>query len=460
MKSRNFSRRRVLRGLGVSVALPLLDVMAVFSADAQTAGKTSVAAVNRLAYLYFPNGIPRGIWYPEETASDGRLLKLNAWMSPLEPFKEDILIPSNVWTPEGNGHVHGPPTWLTGKDYDPRAVNAGGVSADQVVARHLREKTLLPSLELSLQGEGYFSNSLPRNAISWSAPDRPMAREIEPRAVFDRMFNSSSAITAHRSVMDVVLAEARSLNSYVSGADRLRLDEYFESIRALERRIEFAERRSTEMRDDGALNGTLDTFTTPAIPAPGVPDDHESYIRLMLDLMIVAFQSDATRVCTFMLDHGQSNRYFNFIPDVRGTWHALSHYKNASGMTEDDDGSTSWESVEQKRAMYAEIVRWHHRQIAYLLDRMKNIQEPNGGSLLDNSMIVYGAALGDGNEHDASHLPIVLAGGGCGTIKPGRYLEHEAQIDFAGIHIALMQRMGVAIDSFGTASTPYEGLDG
>jgi len=183
MKSSNFSRRRVLRGLGVTVALPLLDVMAVFSANAQTAGKTSVAAINRLAYLYLPNGIPRGIWYPEETAADGRLLKLNAWMSPLEPFKEDILIPGNVWTPEGNGHVHGPPTWLTGKDYDPRAVNA-------------------------------------------------------------------------------------------------------------------------------------------------------------------------------------------------------------------------------------------------------------------------------------SHLPIVLAGGGCGTIKSGRYLEHEAQTDFAGIHIALMQRMGVAIDSFGTASTPYEGLEG
>ncbi|MCZ6640890.1 MAG: DUF1552 domain-containing protein, partial [Gammaproteobacteria bacterium] len=118
MKSRHFSRRTILRGLGATVALPLLDVMPAYAAAAQTAGKPS-AAINRLAYLYFPNGIPRGIWYPEETAADGRLLKLNEWMSPLEPFKEDILIPSNVWTPEGNGHVHGPPTWLTGKDYDP-----------------------------------------------------------------------------------------------------------------------------------------------------------------------------------------------------------------------------------------------------------------------------------------------------------------------------------------------------
>ncbi len=451
MKSHLLSRRKVLRGLGAVVALPLLDVMPGFAAGA--AGKIP-ADTNRLAYIYFPNGIPLGIWYPQETSSDGRLLKLNEWMSPLEPFKEDILIPSNIWTPEGNGHVNGPPTWLTGKDYDSRAVNAGGVSADQVVARHLREGTLLPSLELSLQGEGYFSNSLPRNAISWSAPDRPMAREIEPRTVFDRMFNTTSGSTSHRSVMDVVLAEAKSLNGYISSADRLRLDEYFESIRALERRIEFAERRSSEMRDDKALNDTL------ATPMPGVPADHESYLRLMFDLMIVAFQSNATRVCTFMLDHGQSNRYFNFIPEVRGTWHALSHYKNASGMTEDDDGSTSWESVEEKRAMYAEVVRWHHSQVAYLLDRMKSIQEPDGGTLLDNSMIVYGGSLGDGNEHGAVHLPTLLAGRGGGTIKTGRFVEHAEPTDLAGIHLALMQRMGVPVDTFGTAKTPYQGLTG
>ena len=206
------------------------------------------------------------------------------------------------------------------------------------------------------------------------------------------------------------------------------------------------------MRDDGELSDTLTT------PTPGIPDDHESYIRLMLDLMVVAFQSDATRVVTFMLDHGQSNRYFNFIPEVRGTWHALSHYQNASGMTEDDDGSTSWESVEQKRAMYAEVVRWHHSQLAYLLGRMKSIREPNGGTLLDNSMIVYGATIGDGNEHDAAHLPTLLAGRGGGTIKSGRFIDHDQPIDLASIHLSLAQRMGVDVDSFGTADAPFQGL--
>ena len=159
-----------------------------------------------------------------------------------------------------------------------------------------------------------------------------------------------------------------------------------------------------------------------------------------------------------MLDHGQSNRYFNFIPEVEGTWHALSHYQNASGMTEDDDGATSWESVAQKRDMYAEVVRWHHTQVAYLLDRMKNIQEPDGNSLLYNSMILFGGGIGDGNEHDASHLPTLLAGRGGGTINPGRFIEHSEQTDLGSIHVALMQRMGVPIERLGTAQTAYTRL--
>ena len=456
MPSRRLSRRTVLRGLGATVALPLLDVMpATASGFGAAPSKPGAAAsANRLAYLYFPNGIPRGTWYPEETGPGGRLVKLNEWMRPLEPFREHLVIPTNIWTPRGNGHVGGPPTWLTGGDYDRLAVNAGGVSADQVAARHLRDETMLPSLELSVQGEGFFSNSLPRNAISWSAPDRPMSREIEPRAVFDRMFRPPSGGATDRSVMDAVLADARALGSYVSAADRYRLDEYFESIRALERRIEFAERRSAEVRDDGALTDTLTT------PTPGIPAEHESYMRLMMDLMVAAFQSDATRVCTFMLDHGQSNRYFNFIEGVRGTWHALSHYKNASGKTEDDDGVTSWDSVEQKRAMYAEVIRWHHRQVAYLLERLSSVREPNGGTLLDNSAIVYGATLGDGNEHDAQHLPTLLAGGGGGTIATGRLLEHAEPTDLARIHVSLLQGMGVPIETFGTADGPLEGLAG
>ena len=252
--------------------------------------------------------------------------------------------------------------------------------------------------------------------------------------------------------MEAVLDEARDLARTIGSADRQRLDEYFESIRALERRIEFAERRTSEVSHDGALTNTLEA------PVAGIPDDHEAYVRLMLDLVVAAFQSDATRVITFMLDHGQSNRYFNFIPGVRGTWHALSHYKNASGMTEDDDGTTSWESVDEKRAMYAEVVRWHHRQMAYLLGRLHSIIEPNGATLLDNSMLVMGSAIGDGNEHDATHLPILIARRGAGRLAPGRQIEHEEPTDFARIHLALMHRMGVPAERFGDATEPLDSI--
>ena len=455
MTTRRISRRTVLRGLGATMALPLLDIMRPVSAfgGGTPAAPGAAASARRLAYLYFPNGIARGTWHPAETGPDGRLLKLNEWMRPFEPFKDELIIPRNVWTPLGNGHVGGTPTWLTGFDYDRQAVSAGGVSADQIAGRHVGQETLLPSLELSTKGEGFFSNSLSRNSISWSAPDRPLPREVEPRAVFDRIFRPPSGGASNRSVMDAVLEDAKALRRTATTTDQVRLDEYFESIRALERRIEFSERRSTEMGRDKALTDTL------MAPEPGIPSDHGEYVRLMMDLMVAAFQSDATRVVTFMLDHGQSNRYFNFMPGVKGTWHALSHYKNASGKTEDDDGVTSWSSPEEKQRMYSEVIRWHHHQVAYLLGRLKAIEEPDGRTLLDNSMIVYGAILGDGNAHDPDDLPTLLAGRGGGTIGSGRALEFAEPTDLANLHLSLLQRMGVPIDRFGNSTTPMHEID-
>ena len=455
MTTRRISRRTVLRGLGATMALPLLDIMravSAFGGNAQAA-PGAPASARRLAYLYFPNGIARGSWHPPETGPGGRLRKLNEWMSPLESFKDELIIPHNVWTPLGNGHVGGTPTWLTGFDYDRQSVSAGGVSADQIAGRHVGRETLLPSLELSTKGEGFFSNSLSRNSISWSAPDRPLPREVEPRAVFDRIFRPPSGGASNRSVMDAVLEDAKALRRTASRTDQVRLDEYFESIRALERRIEFSERRSNEMGKEKALTDSLQA------PEPGIPSDHHEYVRLMMDLMVAAFQSDATRVVTFMLDHGQSNRYFNFIPNVQGTWHALSHYKNASGKTEDDDGVTSWSSPEEKQRMYSEVIRWHHGQVAYLLGRLKAIREPDGRTLLDNSMIVYGAILGDGNEHDPDDLPTLLAGRGGGTIGSGRALDFAEPTDLANLHLSLLQRMGVRIDRFGNSSTPMHEID-
>ena len=446
--SRRITRRTMLRSLGAMVALPALDV----GRSRPLHSKESSTAPKRVAYFYFPNGIPRGIWHPREVASDGTLEQLNEWMSPLEAFKSELVIPTNVWTPKGNGHGAGTATWLTGHGYDGRTVHAGGISVDQLIAETTGTQTLLPSLELSTKGEGFFSNSLPRNTLSWTRTGIPMTREVEPRAVFDRMFRPPSGGASNQSVMDLVLADAKSLRRQVSKADQHRLDEYFESIRALEKRIEFSERQTERLKQDRALTETLRR------PASGIPSDHGEYVRLMMDMIVLAFWSDATRVASFMLDHGQSNRYFNFIPGVKGTWHALSHYGNASGATEDDDGTTSWTSVESKRDMYAEVVRWHHHQFAYLLNRLKSIQEPQGGSLLDNSMLLYGSSLGDGDAHDDEDLPTLIAGGGGGVIKTGRQIRSEKPLDLSTLHLSFMEGMGVHQEQFGTAHNTVSDL--
>ena len=446
------SRRTLLRGIGAAVALPALDVM--MPNTARAVAEADAALPRRMAYLFFPNGVPTGTWFPPKVTDDGALVGLNEWMSPLQPFRDDIVIPTNIWTPMGTGHVEGPVAWLTEGGYDERRVSASGISVDQLAAKHIGDKTLLPSLELSVKGEGFFSNDLPRNAVSWNEKGMPLVREIEPRVVFDRMFSRTSGGLSTQTVMDSVLADARSLQKYLSAADRKRLDQYFESVNALEKRIHFAERHTTQIARDKALTDTL------TVPAPGIPSNHESYIRLMFDLIVLAFQTDATRVCTFMLDHEQSNRYLDFIGNVKGTWHALSHYQNATGMTEDDDGKTSWESVEQKRAMYAEVNRWHHRQFAYLLGRMKSIQEPDGRTLLDNSMLVYGSSLGDGHDHGKNHLPTVIAGRAGNTIKTGRQIEFKKPQDLASVHLAFLHRMGVQVESFGLAKGPMEELAG
>jgi hypothetical protein len=440
----------MLRSLGATIALPALDVMSPISLQAANAKNRT----NRVAYFYFPNGIPRGIWHPSKISEKGSLQQLNEWMSPLEPFKSDLIIPSNVWTPKGNGHGAGTATWLTGQGYDDREVSAGGISVDQLAAEKMGNRTMLPSLELSTKGEGYFSNSLPRNTISWSGTGIPLTREIEPRAVFDRMFRPPSGGATNRSVMDLVLADARSLRNQVSQADQHRLDEYFESIRALEKRIEFAEIQTERMKKDRVLTESL------IRPTAGIPSDHQEYVRLMMDMIVLAFWSDATRVISFMLDHGQSNRYFNFINGVQGTWHALSHYGNASGKTEDDDGSTTWDSVETKRDMYAEVVRWHHTQFAYLLGKLKSTEEAQGGTLLDNSMLLLGSSLGDGDAHDERDLPTLIAGSGAGTLKTGRHLKFDRQTDLSKIHLAFLERLNVPVEEFGTATNVLTELGG
>ncbi|MEM8913359.1 MAG: DUF1552 domain-containing protein, partial [Planctomycetota bacterium] len=443
MKRPTLSRRTMLRGSAVAIGLPLLDVMP--SAAADDATPTSKAV--RAAYLYIPNGVADGAWEADQVDASGRIQALNPWMSPLESLKEQLLIPRNVWTPRGNGHGAGTATWLTGGNYDDRNIRAGGLSADQIAARAVGDATLLPSLELSLQGEGYFSNSLVRNSISWSETG-PVPRDVEPRVIFDRMFRRSTQAAAQASILDEVLDDARSMHRRGSVDDRRKIDEYLQAIRAIERRIAFSDRQAARAKRNRDLDQQLHR------PPTEIPPDHGDYMRTMFDMLVLAFWSDATRVATFMLDHGQSNRYFNFIDGVQGTWHALSHWKDASGKTDDDDGTTSWESPSAKREQYNRVSRWHHAQVAYFLKRLHSIREPDGTTLLDNSMILYGSNLADGHEHGERNLPLLLAGGGGGTIRTGRQLKFHRDTSMSDLHLAMLQRIAPGIHRFAESRAP------
>ena len=446
-KSWQLSRRTLLRALGAAVSLPCLEAMQPLSAKATGAKKPAL----RAAYVYFPNGVAKGTWAPEKVGRDGRLKRLSPWMKDLEPFKEDILIGHNMWTPRGNGHGAGTATWLTGGSYDEAQVDAGGASVDQLIAKVTGKHTMLPSVDLSIQGEGYFSNSLPRNAISWLRPDHPVTRDSHPRMVYDRMFRMAEDGFVNQGVVDLVYDQAKGLKRRLGWQDQRKIDEYLEALRGVEKRMEFAEKQSRI-----SPTGRNKPFMVHR-PSPDIPSDHETYLRTMMDLMVLGFWSGATRVGSLMLDHGQSNRYFDFMDGVRGTWHALSHYKDTSGKTEDDDGIHSWSSVSEKREMYSRVVRWHHRQLAYMLGKMKAIDEGHG-SLLDNTMLLYGSSLGDGHSHGEENLPILIAGGGGGTLRPGRYLKYRKNYSLSHYHLATMQRMGLMTETFAEADSPMSGL--
>jgi hypothetical protein len=441
----HISRRTMLRGLGAVVSLPMLDVMSGLSSRA--AENDSPTA--RLAYLYIPNGVAEGGWQPKKVDERGQLVELNPWMSSLAPFQKDLTIFRNMWTPRGNGHIAGTATWLTGGSFDHEKLDSGGASVDQIAAKHFQSKTLLPSLELSTRGEGIFTTSLPRNSLSWVDPVTPAPRDIEPRVVFDRMFRAGDSGLSNRSVIDLVLEDARRLKRRVSNRDQAKIDEYLDSVRAIERRIAFAERQQARANQTPGLQKAL------VRPEPGVPEDHGQYMKTMMDMIVLAFWADATRVCTFMMDHGQSNRYFNFIDGVRGTWHALSHWKDISGKTEDDDGKTSWSSRDEKRDMYNRVTRWHTEQVAYLLQRLSEIKEPNG-RLIDNSMIVYGSSLSDGHEHSAKNLPLLMAGGAAHSIKPGRQLDSSRELSMSDLHLAMLNRLGVPQKGFAESQSQLE----
>lgn len=467
--SRTITRRTMLRGAGVLMGLPLLDAMRGASAVARMAESAGGVGTSghpvRMACLFFPNGCNAKAWTPEGT---GRDYVLSKTLQPLEALKDEVLVLTNLSnqaTNTGDGHYAKDAAWLTGTTIHRTtgsALNAKGTSIDQIAAKRVGHFTPLPSLELGVEpvttgvdtNVGY--TRLYGSHISWSTPTTPVAKEINPKLAFDRLFRPESANRTgaeaedDRSVLDLVGEDARALRARVGQDDRRRLDEYLDSVRAVEARIahEAAGRRALMLDDPAAraaiaeLGGRIDAYNSDPGRFRERRMDHTPHCRLMLDLMVLAFQTDSTRIATFMFGNAVSNKNFAFLDGVKGSHHEMSHHENDEG----------------KLDQYERITRWHVEQYAYMLDRLRSIREGEG-TLLDNSMILFGSALRDGNSHNPHNLPMLLGGRAGGAIAPGRHLNYAKDTPACNLYLAMLDKVGAPVPRVADSTGPLPGLD-
>jgi hypothetical protein len=440
----HISRRTVLRGLGTAVALPLLDAMEPALALAADEGKLAPV---RMAFVYVPNGKHMPDWTPKAEGPDFELPYI---LEPLAGVREKLLLISGLAQDKGraNGdgagdHARALASFLTGRQ--PRKTHGAdikaGVSVDQVAATKIGQRTRFPSLELGCDRgaqagncDSGYSCSYSTN-ISWRSDTTPQAKEIDPRLAFERLFNIGSAGEQRsrrerfkRSVLDYVLEDARDLHARLGAKDQQKLDEYLTSVRELEQRIAAAGRETEQ--------------PLPDYPAPtGIPKDYAAHIRLMYDLVALAFQGDLTRVATFVVGNEGSNRPYPFI-GVSDGHHDLSHHGGD----------------ETKQRKIREINRFHVTHLAYFLDKLKSYSEGER-SLLDNAMVLYGSGLGDGNAHNHDNLPILLAGGGGGTVRSGRHMRLEKETPLNNLYLSMLDRMDSPVDSLGDSTGRLAGLD-
>lgn len=435
------NRRAALRALGASIALPFLDSLAARIALAAPPPPPGPARPPvRVAFLFFPNGAVMSDFTPMPGAT-----ALPPTLAPLEALKAHFLILSGLALDgaraknDGPGdHARSSAAFLTATHpLKSEGKIRLGVSADQLAARVLGEKTPLPSLEVGCdrgksagQCDSGYSCAYQAN-ISWSSETTPVPKEVDPRAVFERLFGApgdepavgARRLRDRRSVLDVVQDDARRLEKELGAADRQKLDEFATSLREVERRIENAEKESRE-------------HPRPDMAAPaGVPHDYQEHVRLLYDLTALAFQTDTTRVVSFMLGDEGSDRSYHGIGVAEGH-HQLSHHGGDKGMIE----------------KVKKIDRFQAEQFAYFLKKLAATKEGKG-SLLDSSMIVYGGGISDGNKHEHENLPILLAGRGGGSIAPGRHVAYPKNTPLANLYVAMLQRAGVrGVERFGDST--------
>jgi hypothetical protein len=444
LASHRGTRRHFLRGLGTLMSLPALESLTTrgFAAPAKAA-----AAPLRTAFLYVPNGVNVHEWFPTGEGAD---YQLSNSLKTIGEHRADFSIISGLAHDKarsnGDGagdHARANATFLTGCQAKKTAGSdiQLGVSVDQLAAEKIGHLTRLPSLELSTDGQrssgrcdsGY--SCVYQFNLSWKNDTTPMAPEMDPRLVFERLFGYGSSGKGpgaerrkkmQRSVLDLVLDEAKSLQGKVNADDRQKLDEYFTSVREIERRIERASQPVPNI---------------PHFPVPeGIPDRYEDHIRLMFDLLALAFQTDSTRIATFLLAHDGSNRSFSEIGVSEGH-HQLSHHQG----------------LDEKLNKIATIDRFYLKQLGYFLAKMKSI--PDGsGTLLDNSMIVYGSAIGDGDRHNHDDLPVIFAGRGGGTITHGRRIVLKEETPMTNLYLSMLDRIGVNAERVGDSTGKLDAL--
>ena len=393
LTARPLSRRAMLRGLGVSMALPWLESLSVW-ADEPVAGKASEPPV-RLAVLFSGNGFHKQEWWAK---GEGRDMELGKVLLPLEKFKEKMLVVNGLYNAEaGKGGIHRAQTGnlLTGAPLEGGGGIHSGVSMDQLLAQKIGQQTKVPSLVLGCEPsmsslhKGY--SMLYSSHISWNSPTTPTPLELYPALAFDSLFRDEAA-RGDASVLDGVLEDARGLSNRVSDADRRKLDEYLTSVREVEQRIDRAGKQ-------GRLQGWRPTLEKPNVPRPadGVPQDVDQHMRLMCDILVLAFQTDTTRICTLKLNNDHSSMLFPNLGVDYMIHHLLSH-------TDNDD----WLKVNQ----------FFTQQVAYIAEKLDKIQEGER-TALDNSMVLYLSSMMEGSTHDCSKLPAVRA-------RPGRRPDQDA----------------------------------
>lgn len=433
----HLSRRAILRGLGTAMALPLLDSMVpAFTLLA----KTSAAPIKRLGVFYVPNGMAMWSWFPKV---EGPIQTLPATLKSLQALKDNVLLIGGLAddaankVPRSGDHARSAGTFLTCVPFT--AITDANVIAattmDQLAAKEFSKQTQLASLELGIESADMLgtcdsTSCALTNTISWSTPTTPLPIDNDPRSVFERLFGASGSTDASarmariqrdRSILDVVNEQIRRLNTRLGPGDQLKFEEYLESIRDVERRIQRAEEQNSR--------------ELPVVEQPmGIPTDYAEHAKLMMDLLALAYQTDLTRVSTFMLAREVSGRAYPEI-GVSDSHHPLSHHQNEQAKLE----------------RLHKVNEYHFRHFGYLVDKLAKMPEGEG-TMLDHTVFLYGTGISDSNTHFHDDLPIAVVGGKAAGIKGGRYIRQPKGTPLANLHMTILDSLGLPMEKFGDST--------